>query len=195
MLYLTLLSLSAWCHMKLQPAQLLVDHIGMFTAQPLPGPVLDVACGQGHNGVFVAQQNLPVICCDKVRKALDSARQLAKENGVIVQILQVDLEQEGINPLREDLYGGILVFRYLHRPLIPCIRKAIKDGGVLIYETFTVDQPQFGKPRNPDFLLQHGELLRWFQDWQVIHFFEGIKEAPTRAVAQIVCRKPPSCRQ
>jgi hypothetical protein len=29
-----------------------------------------------------------------------------------------------------------------------------------------------------------------FADWEVIHSFEGIKENPTRAVAQLVARKP-----
>ena len=59
-----------------------------------------------------------------------------------------------------------------------------------MYETFTVEQPRFGKPRNPDFLLKKGELRGWFEDWEVIDFFEGIREGPERAVGQIVCRKP-----
>jgi hypothetical protein len=95
-----------------------------------------------------------------------------------------------MNPLPEDFYKGILVFRYLHRPLIPCINKALIKGGILIYETFTIEQPKFGKPHNPEFLLNPGELLEWFKDWEIIHHFEGIKEDPKRAVAQIVCRKP-----
>ncbi len=59
-----------------------------------------------------------------------------------------------------------------------------------MYETFTVEQPRFGKPRNPDFLLNPGELLQLFKDWELIHSFEGIKENPRRAVAQLLCRKP-----
>jgi hypothetical protein len=55
-----------------------------------------------------------------------------------------------------------------------------------------VDQAQFGKPRNPDFLLKPGELMNWFKDWHVLHHFEGIQENPKRAIAQIVCRKPSS---
>jgi hypothetical protein len=102
----------------------------------------------------------------------------------------VDLEQEGDNPLPMDTYGGILVFRYLHRPLIPCIKKSLRVGGLLVYETFTVAQTRFGKPRNPDFLLNPGELLEMFEDWEVVYCFEGVKEDPTRAVAQLVCRKP-----
>ena len=106
------------------------------------------------------------------------------------EFARVDLEQDGVNPLPPDTYGAILVFRYLHRPLIPYIKKGLKHGGLIFCETFTIEQPPFGKPRNPDFLLKPGELHGWFQDWEIIHSFEGILENPKRAVAQIVCRKP-----
>jgi len=65
----------------------------------------------------------------------------------------------------------------------------LQKGGILIYETFTLDQPRFGKPHNPDYLLEPGELRRWFEDWKIIHHFEGIKNNPVRAVAQIVCQR------
>ena len=172
-----------------KPAQLLLEHLSLFTDETPPGPILDLACGDGHNGILLAQNNLTVICCDKSRKTLARARRLAAENGVSVELWQVDLEQEGINPLPQEFYGGILIFRYLHRPLIPSLKKALKKGGILIYETFTVEQPKFGKPHNPDFLLEPGELRKWFENWKIIHYFEGIKDNPKRAVAQIVCRK------
>jgi len=53
-----------------------------------------------------------------------------------------------------------------------------------------VDQPQFGKPHNPEHLLKPGELMTWFGEWDIIHYFEGIKQNPPRAIAQMVCRKP-----
>ncbi|MGD8435378.1 MAG: hypothetical protein PVI73_14765, partial [Syntrophobacterales bacterium] len=112
-----------------------------------------------------------------------------------ITVWRVDLESEGVNPLPEHAYGAILVFRYLHRPLIPCIKKALRNGGLLLYETFTVEQPRFGKPRNPDYLLELGELRQMFADWEVIHYFEGVRENPTRAVAQMVCRKPEGIEQ
>jgi SAM-dependent methyltransferase len=175
---------------KFKPAQLLVEHIGLFLEKTLPGPVLDLACGEGRNGVYLAQQGLKVVCSDISPQNLREAKNLAQRNGASIEIWRVDLEKEGSNPLPRDTYGAILVFRYLHRPLMRGIKKALKNGGLLVYETFTVEQPRFGKPRNPDFLLSPGELLQTFEDWEVIHYFEGIKENPTRAVAQIICRKP-----
>lgn len=171
------------------PAELLLEHLNLFTEGKLPGPVLDLASGDCHNGIFLAGHNLSVVCWDKSPEALARARQLAAEKGVSIECRQVDLERQGINPLPEDHYGGILIFHYLHRPLLHCIRKSLKTGGILVYETFTIHQSPFGKPHNPDHLLHPGELKTWFADWEIIHYFEGVKDRPKRAVAQIVCRK------
>lgn len=173
-----------------EPAALLLAHAHLFTAHAFTGTVLDLACGDGHNGLFLAQKGLSVVLADRSDDALRQARKAAQESGVDVDIRRVNLEMEGVNPLDRNTYGGIIVFRYLHRPLIPCIKKALTDGGTLIYETYTIEQPRFGKPRNPDFLLKPGELRDWFKDWHTIHYFEGIKHDPNRAVAQIVCQKP-----
>ncbi len=176
----------------LKPAQLLLDHWVLLEKEQPDGPVLDLACGDGHNGVFLAGKGFSVSCWDVSSDALSRARRSAADYGVEIVFRQVDLEREGDNPLPKDAFEGIVVFRYLHRPLIDCIKKALKKGGILIYETFNVDQPKFGKPRNPDFLLKQGELSEWFADWDILHHFEGIMSSPERAVAQIVCRKPSS---
>jgi len=175
--------------LNLKPAQLLVEYLELFSNGILPGPILDLACGDCCNGIFLAKQGLPVVCCDRSSEALGRARKLAEEHDVAVECWKEDLELKGANPLPEEFYGGMLVFRYLHRPLMHCITKALKKGGILVYETFTLEQPRFGKPHNPDYLLREGELLRWFDGWEIIHYFEGIKENPMRAIAQIVCRK------
>ena len=65
-----------------------------------------------------------------------------------------------------------------------------------MYETFTREQAQLGKPKNPDFLLEAGELARCFVDWKILHRFEGLSEpiggGRPSAIAQLVARKPPS---
>jgi SAM-dependent methyltransferase len=175
---------------RFHPDALLLNHIRLFTHAPLGGPVLDLACGDGHNGIFLASKGLSVTLCDVSAEALERAEAMARTAAVNVRFQQVDLEKDGSNPLQEDFFGGILVFRYLHRPLIPHIKKALKMHGILVYETFTIDQPQFGRPHNPRFLLKHGELSGWFGEWPLWHYFEGIMENPRRAVAQMVCRKP-----
>lgn len=172
------------------PDALLLDHWDLLAEGSLKGPVLDLACGDGHNGLFVAEKGFPVILADLSESALRNAGVAAERKKAQVTLWQVDLEKGDDNPLRSEAYGVILIFRYLHRPLMPCVKKALATGGALFYETFTVQQPRFGKPLNPAFLLNPGELLDWFREWKVIHYFEGIKDHPKRAVAQMVCVKP-----
>lgn len=176
----------------LRPAPLLLDHWALFEKDLPDGPILDLACGDGYNGIFLAGKGFSITCWDVSSDALSRARKSAADHGVEIAFRQVDLEREGDNPLPKDAFKGIVLFRYLHRPLIDCIKKALKKGGILIYETFTVDQPKFGKPHNPNFLLKQGEMYGWFADWEILHHFEGIMPDPERAVAQIVCRKPSS---
>jgi tellurite methyltransferase len=176
-------------HEKHKPASLLRDFQRLLK-DPIPGPVLDLASGEGKNALFFARKGFKVLCVDRSQDALRVARETAREQGTEIETLRVDLEEEGVD-LPHDAYGAILVFRYLHRPLFPWIRKAIAPQGLLFYETFTLDQQRFGKPHRPAFLLRKGELLTCFEDWRLIHYFEGVKQDPLRATAQLICRKPP----
>jgi tellurite methyltransferase len=173
----------------LAPNPLLKTFAALLKEKNLEGPILDLACGEGENGLYLAGLGLPVILADRSPEALAKAKKAAEGKELTIGFREIDLET-GENPLEEEQYRGILVFRYLHRPLIPCLKKGIRKGGILIYETFTREQARYGRPHNPNFLLQPGELQGWFKDWQPIHYFEGLLENPKRAVAQIVCRKP-----
>jgi tellurite methyltransferase len=173
----------------MEPNPLLKTFASLLMKKDLEGPVLDLACGRGQNGLFLAGLGLPVILADRASEALEEAKRSAEGKNLPITFWEIDLETVA-NPLKEDYYRAILVFRYLHRPLIPCLKKGIKKGGILIYETFTTDQTRFGPPHSPDHLLRPGELSDRFKDWQIIHYFEGLLEDPPRAMAQIVCRKP-----
>jgi SAM-dependent methyltransferase len=171
------------------PAPLLKKFAYLIRETNQEGPVLDLACGNWHNGLYLAEQGLWVVLADKSREALDEAEKTARDKGLQVQLWEIDLEQ-GDNPLAENFYQALLVFRYLHRPLIPFIKKAIVKGGILIYETYTNEKMGDGPPRNPAHLLKPGELAGWFSDWEIFHAYEGILEDPDRTMAQLVCKKP-----
>lgn len=192
---------------------LLEKTIALLHEGNLQAPVLDLACGSGRNGLYLVNQSIPVVFADIKESALEQVRStLATQHSEIkssASCWQVDFEQGGVEkgcseqknvqPLAGQSFSAILVFRYLHRPLFEQIKQAVTAGGYVVYETFTVDQPQFGRPNNPNFLLKHGELAELFSDWQIIHNFEGIIDANNtevnnepgkQAVAQIIARKP-----
>jgi len=162
-------------------------------------PILDLACGSGRNGLFCLEKNLSVVFSDVRTKALDDVKQTInkgpdKYSSSLAKFWEIDFELENANPLTENLYSAVMVYRYLHRPLIDKIKAAVVPNGLVIYETFTVLQAELGRPKNPDFLLKAGELAEYFSDWQILHYFEGTKISDTgsnkQAVAQIVARKP-----
>jgi len=173
-----------------EPDTLLRNNLSLFTDDLKDLPILDLACGDGHNGLFLAAQGFSVVLADRSEESLKQAGDTAASLGLTVTIRQIDLETENSDPFQNEFFSAVLVFRYLHRPLIPVIKRAIRKGGLLIYETFTIEQAQFGKPKNLDHLLKPGELRSWFQDWEIIHSFEGLTENPRKAIAQLICRKP-----
>jgi len=173
-----------------EPDDLLRDHISLFTDDLKDNPMLDLACGDGHNGLFLASRGFSVILADRSEEALKQADRSAAALGIPVALRQVDLEKQDTNPFANDIFSAVIVFRYLHRFLIPHIKNSLRKSSLLLYETFTTEQAQFGRPKNPEHLLKPGELFLWFQEWEIIHAFEGIRENPQRAIAQLVCRKP-----
>lgn len=143
--------------------------------------------GAGRNAVYIAKAGLDVLGIEIAPDAVDKALILAAAEGVKISTIVADLESDyHLSPAAYDL---IICFYYLHRPLIHEIKQALRRGGIIIYETFTVDQKQWDKPSNPDHLLKHGELHDMFSDWRVIKYREGIIE-PRKAIASIVASKP-----
>ena len=177
---------------------LLPAHLSRLALAAGQGDILDLACGEGRNGLYLVERDIPVVFGDVSPAALARVRQsLASERyrggRGLATLWPVDFEQGQERSFQGRMFGGMLVFRYLHRPLFEGIRQAVYPGGIVVYETFTVDQPQFGRPVNPDFLLEHGELRSYFSDWDILHEFEGVVKTGSadgrQAIAQIVAVK------
>ena len=158
--------------------------------------ILDLACGTGRNGLFCLENNFNVCFADINKDSLFQVESTIKTNKLDSSLADfdlVDFETVGSNPLASKQYSAILVFRYLHRPLMESIKQAVTENGLVIYETFTTEQAQFGRPKNPDFLLIKGELGEIFSDWKILHSFEGIVTSDStgqkQAIAQIVAQK------
>ena len=142
--------------------------------------------GAGRNAVYLAKAGYDVDGVDVSQEAIATAIRLAQKDNVVINARVGDLEQDYRLP--ENAYDVVVCFNYLHRPLIPQIKAAIKSGGFVVYETFIIDQAQFGRPSNPEHLLRHNELLDMFNDFYCLRYHEGIYAGP-KAVAGIVAQK------
>jgi len=137
------------------------------------GPVLDVACGAGRHARYFGTRGLEVVAVDREAQGF----------GQDISFVQADLEG-GPWPFGERRFAAIVVTNYLHRPLFPVLEAALEDGGFLIYETFMAGNERHGRPSNPEFLLQPGELLRAFAGLSAVAFEQGRVERPKAAVVQ-----------
>jgi SAM-dependent methyltransferase len=173
-----------------KPHEVLLSELASSLETGTERSVLDLACGRGRSGLILANRNTPVVFADRAATALDNIRQTLLDRELPGRTWQIDLEQPGINPLDKQVFSAVVCFRYLYRPLFPYLMQAVEPGGLVVYETFTTDNRQFGRPTNPDYLLRPGELRELFQSWQILHYYEGIQHEPDRAIAQIVARKP-----
>lgn len=176
--------------MTTQPSTLLTAHLPLLRQHCQQGQILDLACGQGRNGLFLSQQGFDLCFLDRNAESLATVKTALSATGQTADIIHADLEQPPGYSLVDESYSAIIVFRYLHRALFDDIKRALKPGGILIYETFTREQAALGRPKNPDFLLEQDELSSVFNEFEQISYFEGEVGNPPSAIAQLVARKP-----
>jgi len=143
--------------------------------------------GGGRNTVYLASKGFQVEGIDISEQAIDAAINLAHENNVKIDAHIIDLEKDAF--IKENTYDVIICFNFLQRSLIPHIKKGLRSNGIIVYETYIIDQAKFGKPSNPDYLLKYNELLLLFSDLRCLRYHEGIIENK-KAVAGIVAQKP-----
>lgn len=168
-----------------EPINFLKENINLLTK----GKALVLAMGEGRNAVYLAKNGFNVDGCDISDVAVKKSKQLAKENNVRINAMIADLEHYIIPPNKYDL---ITCFYYTQRDLIPQIKEGVKAGGMVMFETYTIDQLNYGPgapgPRNPAYLLKRNELLNLFSDFHIIYYREG-EIAKNKTVASLIARK------
>jgi SAM-dependent methyltransferase len=151
---------------ELPPSDFLVAHAGLIR-----GRVLDIAAGAGRNALFLARRGNIVEAIDFTFVGLQRACAVARTEGLDVSAVQADLEAF---PLPCDRYDAAINIRYLQRSLFVPLQRAVKRGGIILFETFLVDQRAIRPPVNPDFLLERGELRAAFSACEMLVYEEGL---------------------
>lgn len=166
-----------------EPVEFLREHIDLLPR----GKVLDIAMGEGRNAVFLAKHGFEVDGCDISETAIKKARELARESNVTIHAFVADLETY---QLSKDTYDVITCFYYLQRDLVPQMKAALKPGGVIVYETYTLENWEHGfdGPKNKDYLLQSNELLHFFKDLKILYYRELILDNK-KAIASLIAKK------
>jgi SAM-dependent methyltransferase len=163
-----------------EPAPFLVDALPVL---PL-GRALDLAMGEGRNAVYLAKKGFEVVGVDISEVAIRKAQRLSRDSHVHIKTVVADLNKYQIPPMSYDV---IIVFYYLQRSLHEQIVRALKPGGVLVYQTYTLDQVKHDPAENRDYLLGKGELKTLFKDLEVVKYEET--DDGNEAVASLIARK------
>lgn len=152
-----------------------------------PLTALDLGCGGGRDAVFLAEQGWQVTAIDQEQRVIERAKTLAQNNQTQVNWRVCDVRRADCLPASS--FDLILMMRFLNRDLYPYIRRHTRPGGYVLIQTFVEGVEKFGSPKNPQFILQKGELAKEFAEYEVIidkieHIADG------RPVASFLARNP-----
>lgn len=144
--------------------------------------MLDLACGKGRHTRLFADRGHPVTAVD-----IDVSGIAGLRSDPRIEIRELDLETAA-QPFTGEQFAAVVISNYLHRPHFAWLADTLLPGGVLLMETFAQGNEAWGRPRNPDFLLAPGELLRAFGNrLQVVAYEHGQEFLPKPAVRQRIC--------
>lgn len=152
------------------------------------GIALDVAAGRGRNTLAIARAGIRVVAVDFSAPAMHALAMAARSERLAVWPVVANLDSFHLK--RESL-DAIMNINFLDRALFPQFARALRPGGVLIAETFLIDQASIGHPRDPRFLLGHGELRELVASLEIEQYRERLVSYPdgTRAFRASVVAK------
>ncbi|HJU11119.1 MAG TPA: class I SAM-dependent methyltransferase [Candidatus Binataceae bacterium] len=146
----------------------LLEFLPLFPA----GRALDVAAGTGRNSIQLARRGIEVVAVDWSINGLNAIAAVARQDRLEIQPVIVNLEQSW--PFRPESFETVLNISFLERALFPRLKMVLRIGGMLLFDTFLIDQAATGHPRNPRYLLGHYELRDLLSDMELIRYREGI---------------------
>jgi len=183
-------SLEEWDHRYRSGEQLFETPsplVARFARTRPPGNALDLACGPGRNALYLAAQNWRVTAVDGSPTAIEVLLARARERKLQIEARVADLER-GDFEIQPGAYDLICDCYYLERDLIPLMREGLRPGGLLVAIVHLADPDQ---PHGTPARAAPGELRSYFQDWTILHCYEGESNEAChqRPVAELVARK------
>lgn len=152
----------------LQPESSLINNIKYLKK----GTVLDIACGDGRNTIFLLQNNFKVTGVDFSIKALDRLEKFAGKNNLCVYTKQIDLSSDScINEL--GIYDNVVINHYrLSKEHISELQSHITSNGILFVCGFGHKHKVDSKIRKED-LIMPTDFENIKDDFELVNYIEN----------------------
>ncbi len=148
------------------PSTVLIENSHLL---PNTGKALDLACGMGANAILLAKQKLQVHAWDVSSTALEKLDNYSQKNNLNISTGVRDVEK---TPPKKESFDVVTVSQFLHRPTFPILCNSLHVGGLLFYQTFTLEKAHQIGTTNPDYLLAKNELLTLCDGMEVLVYRE-----------------------
>ncbi|MEP6689534.1 MAG: class I SAM-dependent methyltransferase [Gemmatimonadaceae bacterium] len=163
------------------PSAWVIAHAPLL---PRGALVLDIAAGRGRHALALAALGHSVL-------ALDASEPAMGELGRRDARVMATVGDAGALPVRDGAFDAVVCVNFLDRSLFPHAARLLRQGGLLIAETFTIAQRVLGRgPRADAHLLGPGELRDLTAHLRILDYYEGPihDDAGERFVAAVVAR-------
>ncbi len=141
-----------------------------------PGKILIPAAGEGRDAVYAAEKGWEVFAFDLSEAGRLKAMQLSQEKNVRIKYDVVDVKEVNY----PDEFFDMIASVFFHLPIdlrqkfYVSSARWLKNGGVLVIESFTPDQLKFqsGGPKEVSLLMDAKTIVKELADFKVIKIEE-----------------------
>jgi SAM-dependent methyltransferase len=143
------------------------------------GMALDIAAGSGRNSIALAREGMRVVAADFSWPGMSALSEITRRHKLSISPVIADLEETF--PFSPNSFDVIMNVSYLDRDLVPLLKAALRPSGVLLFDTYLVDEGDtagHGHLRSTRFTLKHYELRAMLSDLELMRYREGLVVYP-----------------
>lgn len=171
------------------PTRFLQESMPLLRSLSPGNRALDIACGEGRNSVFLAQNGFHVTAVDISGQGLAKAAHRAAAEGLEIDFQQVDLDLFRLH----GTYDLAININFLMRGIFPATVALLSPGGLFLVETL-LEGPGAPPATNPSFLLKAGELASIFAGIPGDILYSREQSDTDMPIASLIFRKAGACQ-
>jgi SAM-dependent methyltransferase len=143
-----------------------------------PGKALDVACGEGRNALWLAQQGWQVTGIDFSSVGIEKAQRISRARHLEVEWLVADVCTHPLPQLHFDLVAVLYLHTsaQLRKQWLANVAASVKPGGTFVYIGHDPSNIEhgYGGPQDPELLPDAQSLVANLAGFDIL--FAGVKE-------------------